>query len=218
MAQTFRSLSSLLIVLACCFLNGATAEEREGKQILLPAAANLPVYYYASGRPVFVNAGETPTDDYGTDAVGRTFFRIFGCPTCPTCPGPCPTCPTCAVCPATPAIPAKAITLAPLAAECLTAAGILDVGVAISACSSVSAAPRGSIDVLLAAGQSVVIGIAAVTPNTQIRLTCTTITAAVAKTQRGALVVNTPVTAFEFLQILVGGAAGNRVQCTWESF
>jgi hypothetical protein len=63
------------IVVACCFLNGATAEEREGKQILLPAAANFPVYYYASGRPAFVNAGETPT---GTDA--RVSSKLLSSP------------------------------------------------------------------------------------------------------------------------------------------
>jgi hypothetical protein len=50
------------IVVACCFLNGATAEEREGKQIFLPAVPPYPFYFYANNpvAPVYVNAGEAP--------------------------------------------------------------------------------------------------------------------------------------------------------------
>lgn len=52
------------IVLACCFLNGATSEEREGKQILLPALPPYPLYFYANNpvAPVYINAGEAPVE------------------------------------------------------------------------------------------------------------------------------------------------------------
>lgn len=56
------------------------------------------------------------TDDFNSEAAGRTFFRIFGCPKCPTCPTPV-VCPTCPVCPAVAVVPAATITLSPLAAS-----------------------------------------------------------------------------------------------------
>ncbi len=52
------------IVVVCCFLNGSTAKEREGKQILLSAAPPYPLYFYANNpvAPVYVNAGEAPVE------------------------------------------------------------------------------------------------------------------------------------------------------------
>jgi hypothetical protein len=60
--------------------------------------------------------------------------------------------------------------------ECLTA-DIAKDSDDLTTCSSVSAAPSGIIDVTFTAVQTVTIGIVAVTPNTKVTLTCTTIIA-----------------------------------------
>ncbi|EFX72890.1 hypothetical protein DAPPUDRAFT_253689 [Daphnia pulex] len=217
MAQTFRSLSSLLIVMACCFLNGATAEEREGKQILLPAVPPYPFYFYANNpvAPVYVNAGEAPVEMdarvTSSDAVGRTFFRIFGCPTCPTCPAPvtCPTCPT-------PATPADGAIFIPSTTGCTTAA------LAATLCTRASAAPKGTIDVTFAASTSVLIGIVGATPTTAIKLTCTSFpTTFTSTTQFGAVAPATQtITGVGFVQFLASSVAdvtSPSLKCTWSS-
>nr|CAH0107049.1 unnamed protein product [Daphnia galeata] len=241
MAKIVKSISLLLVVMACCFVREtiSTAEEdkREGKQILLsPAvAAPFPFYYYANS-PLYINSDVpksslegrvsskllSPPDDFNSEAAGRTFFRIFGCPKCPTCPTPV-VCPTCPVCPAVAVVPAATITLSPLAAsECLTVIGLLNTGNSIAPCTRVSAAPKGTIDVTFNAAQTVAIGIVAASPNTQVKLTCAAIPTGadtVAKTQLGAITVNLAVTSSGFIQILASGIAGanNKLTCSWES-
>ncbi|XP_046638492.1 uncharacterized protein LOC124316535 [Daphnia pulicaria] len=222
MAQTFRSLSSLLIVVVCCFLNGSTAKEREGKQILLSAAPPYPLYFYANNpvAPVYVNAGEAPVEMdarvQSSDAVGRTFFRIFGCPTCPTCPAPviCPTCPT-------PATPADGVISIPATTTCATTANSLDA--TLLPCARASAAPKGTIDVTFTATTtSVMIAILGATPTTAIRLTCTAFPASfLGVTQFGPIAPATPtITGFGFVQFLAssgGNIAPGSLRCTWSS-
>jgi len=229
MAKIVKSISLLLVVMACCFVREtlSTAEEdkREGKQILLsPAVAPFPFYYYANS-PLYINSDVPKSsleDDFNSEAAGRTFFRIFGCPKCPTCPTPV-VCPTCPVCPAVAVVPAATITLSPIAAsECLTVIGLLNTGNSIAPCTRVSAAPKGTIDVTFNAAQTVAIGIVAASPNTQVKLTCAAIPTGadtVAKTQLGAITVNLAVTSSGFIQILASGIAGanNKLTCSWES-
>ncbi len=134
--------------------------------------------------------------------------------------------------------------------ECFsTGAATILTTVSIAPCTRVSAAPKGTIDVTFSDPgnlQTVTIGIVAVTPNTQIKLTCTAIPtggASVAKTvnelnivtsfvssdvngllclqQVGAITANVAITANGFLQIIASGAGtpptAIKLTCVWES-
>nr|CAH0107057.1 unnamed protein product [Daphnia galeata] len=217
----------------------------DGRHLEMPSTEMMSVNpeSRASGRFSRPNNFLSSDDSSATgERTFQTFANLFAsrqlcpacpgcpsCPSCPACPSPtCPVCQTCQTCPTVPVIPAQTISLAPAVGECFStgAANILTT-VSIAPCTRVSAAPKGTIDVTFsdpANLQTVTIGIVAVTPNTQIKLTCTAIPtggASVAKTQVGAITANVAITANGFLQIIASGAGAPptaiKLTCVWES-
>ncbi|XP_046638470.1 uncharacterized protein LOC124316522 [Daphnia pulicaria] len=223
----------LMAVLSCSWLMATTAEEniknpsRTERQYSLNGDYAVPYYGPILELPSFSYNTETRAPNYlnrpfftaAPAASGERTFQtlvnlLSGRPLCPACP----TCPTCPSCPTCPVMSEQAISVSLPPAECLKSA-VLDSASAFLPCSRVLAAPKGSIEITFTAEQSIAIGIVAVAPNTQISLTCTTIST-VSKTQDGAITANKAVISKGFVQIVATGANATpfgKLVCTWVS-